>query len=173
MADFYNLKLFCSLCDMTIYENKIHLDDGETYDLPSGGTIESKYFREVGWCLDCKGDKLIYAPYPITKASNEIAKLQYKLNRITSSWTFRMFGWLMVEAQAKSKRIQKKIQKFRSIIDFAKSKSDYERQYCAVCGSTNIVPLTKETKSIDLITHLCGEPVSCEVDTGDYAWNNE
>jgi transcription elongation factor Elf1 len=84
-----------------------------------------------------------------------------------------MFGWLMVEAQAKSKRIQKKIQKFRSIIDFAKSKSDYERQYCAVCGSTNIVPLTKETKSIDLITHLCGEPVSCEVDTGDYAWNNE
>lgn len=171
MTDFYNIKLFCELCDVTIYEDKIHLDDGEIYELPSGGTVASKYFRGAGWCLDCKSDKLIYAPYPITQAIHEISRLQSKLNQITSSWIFQTFGRLMVATQARSKRIQQKILKQKNIVEFAQTRSDYERQYCTSCGSIHIIPLTKRTKSIELITHLCGEPVSCEIDTGDYAWN--
>lgn len=173
MTDFYNIKLFCELCNVTIYEDKIHLDDGEHYELPSGGTVASKYFRGVGWCMDCKGDKLIYAPYPIAQATNEISKLQSKLSQITSSWTFRTFGSLMIATQARSKKIQQKILKQKNIVEFARSRPDYERQYCTSCGSSHIIPLTKRTKSIDLITHICGEAVSCEIDMGDYAWTKD
>lgn len=171
MADFYNIKLFCELCDVTIYEDKIHLDDGEIYELPSGETVASKYFRGAGWCIDCKSDKLIYAPYPITQAIHEMSRLQSKLSLITSSWIFQTFGRLMTATQKRSKRIQQQILKQKNIIEFARTRSDYERQYCLACGSSHIIPLTKRTKSIELITHLCGEAVSCEVDTGDYAWN--
>lgn len=173
MADFYNIKLFCELCNVTIYEDKIHLDDGEIYPLPSGGTVASKYFRGVGWCIDCKSDKLIYAPYPVTQAMTEIFRLQAILHQITSSWIFQTFGRLMTATQERSKKIQQQILKQKNIIEFAHTKSDYERQYCIACGSSHIVPLTKRTKSIELVTHLCGEPVSCEIDTGDYAWNKD
>jgi hypothetical protein len=173
MADFYNIKLFCELCNVTVYEDKLHLDDGEIYDLPSGETVASKYFRGVGWCMDCKGDKLIYAPYPVTEAIHEISRLQSKLRQITSSWTFRTFGFLMTATQARSKKIQQKILKQKNIIEFARTRADYERQYCIACGSSHIIPLTKRTKSIELITHTCGEVVACQIDTGDYAWTKD
>lgn len=173
MTDFYNIKLLCELCNVTIYEDKIHLDDGEIYDLPSGETVASKYFRSVGWCMDCKGDKLIYAPYPIKQAIIEMSQLQSKLSQITSSWIFQTFGSLMTATRAKSKKIQQKILKQKNIIEFARTRPDYERQYCVSCGSSHIIPLTKNTKSIEIITHICGEPVSCEIDTGDYAWNSD
>jgi hypothetical protein len=173
MTDFYNIKLFCELCNVTIYEDKIHLDDGETYALPSGATVASKYFRGVGWCMDCKGDKLIYAPYPVPQAINEISLLQSQLSQITSSWTFRTFGRLMTLTQARAKKIQQKILKQKNIVEFAHTRADYERQYCIACGSSHIIPLTKRTKSIELITHICGESVSCQIDTGDYAWTKD
>lgn len=171
MYDFYSIKLRCDLCDVTIYENKVHLDDEEKYDLPSGKQVECKYFRAAGWCLDCRRDRLIYAPYPIDKAKEEIQRRQLQLQAITSDWLFQLFGSFMKAKQLRVRQLRTKIALLRNIIEFANQRRDYERQFCSICGSVHIIPLFKGVRILELITHTCGEPVSCETHTGVYAWN--
>lgn len=171
MYDFYSIKLRCDYCNVTIYENKVHLDDEEQYDLPSGKKVACKFFRAAGWCLDCRRDRLIYAPYPIDKAKEEILRRQKQLHAITSDWLYQLFSAFMKEKRIRVRKLKAKIVVLRNVIEFAQQRQDYERQFCSVCGSIHIIPLYKGTRMLELITHSCGEPVSCEVDTGVYAWN--
>ena len=172
MYDFYSIKVRCDLCKTTIYENKVHLDDSEKYDLPSGKQIACKFFRMPGWCLDCKRDRLIYSPYPVDKAINEISRRKAQLAEITSGWLYQLFGPFMKSTQERRKRLRVKIFELRNIIEFAKVRRDYDRQYCSECGSAHIIPLQKGTRSREVVTHRCGEIVLCDVDTGRYAWND-
>lgn len=171
MYDFYSIRLRCNYCNVTIYENKVHLDDEEQYDLPSGKKVASKLFRAAGWCLDCRRDRLIYAPYPIDKAKEEILRRQKQLHGITSDWFYQLFSVFMKEKRIQVRKLKAKIVVLRNVIEFAQQRQDYERQFCSVCGSIHIIPLYKGPRMLELITHSCGEPVSCEVDTGLYAWN--
>ena len=171
MYDFYSIKLRCELCEVSVYENKVHLDDEEQYDLPSGKKIPSKYFRAAGWCLDCRRDRLIYAPYPLDKAKEEIQRRQSQLLAITGDWLFQIFGRFMKRKRTRVRKLKAKIIVLRNVLEFARNRQDYDRQFCSTCGSIHIIPLYKGTRHLELITHSCGEPVRCEVDTGVYAWN--
>ena len=97
---------------------------------------------------------------------------QAQLAQITSGFLFQLFGSFMKATRNRCNRLRAKILELRGIIEFAKVRRDYERQFCSECGSIHIIPLQKGTCSLELITHSCGEIVTCDVDTGTYAWNS-